>query len=279
LAWETRNGRGRYYTRSRRINGQVVREYYGTGLVGSTMARIDERKQARRRQWQAQRQRLDEIDRPINNLNTLCTSLMHIALHAAGFHRHHCGEWRKRMNKPKQKSLTQREKTQIDKLFEQAGAGDHEALAELKTFDERLPAEYVAQLIHQHGNTGECVERYLIGFIAGEDLVKREALHRAADTLRAKLAGPNPSPLESVLIGRIVVSDLHVDAAQIWCAASEFREVGGRAEECLQRRLSYAHQRFLQACKALAQVRKLLGPSIQVNIAEKQINLLGKAGS
>ena len=34
-------------------------------------------------------------------------------------------------------------------------------------------------------------------------------------------------------------------------------------------------RRFLQACKALAQVRKLLGPNIQINVAEKQLNVMG----
>ena len=38
-----------------------------------------------------------------------------------------------------------------------------------------------------------------------------------------------------------------------------------------------AHRRYLQAVKALAQVRKLLGASVtQVNIAENQVNVAGR---
>ena len=33
-----------------------------------------------------------------------------------------------------------------------------------------------------------------------------------------------------------------------------------------------AHRRYLSAIRSLAQVRRLLSPSIQVNIAEQQIN-------
>ncbi len=35
------------------------------------------------------------------------------------------------------------------------------------------------------------------------------------------------------------------------------------------------HRRFLSACKTLAQVRKLLGVNVQINIAEQQVNVAG----
>ena len=40
-----------------------------------------------------------------------------------------------------------------------------------------------------------------------------------------------------------------------------------------QRRLDAAQRRYLHAIRTLAQVRRLLGPSVQVNIAEKQLIL------
>jgi hypothetical protein len=45
----------------------------------------------------------------------------------------------------------------------------------------------------------------------------------------------------------------------------------------LDRHRDRAHRRYLQAVKALAQVRKLLGASVtQVNIAENQVNVAGR---
>ena len=40
-----------------------------------------------------------------------------------------------------------------------------------------------------------------------------------------------------------------------------------------QRRLSMAQRRYLSAITALAQVRRLQAPNVQVNIAEQQLNV------
>jgi len=40
MAWESRNGRGAYYTRSRRCQGKVIREYIGSDERGEANARV-----------------------------------------------------------------------------------------------------------------------------------------------------------------------------------------------------------------------------------------------
>jgi hypothetical protein len=42
MGWEVRPNGRRYYTRSRKVNGKVVRSYVGTGVVGQMAAAADE---------------------------------------------------------------------------------------------------------------------------------------------------------------------------------------------------------------------------------------------
>ena len=42
MAWESRNGRGAYYTRSRRCQGTVIREYIGFDETAKVIAKIDD---------------------------------------------------------------------------------------------------------------------------------------------------------------------------------------------------------------------------------------------
>ena len=100
MAWETRARGTRYYTRSRRVNGRVVREYIGIGLAAEIAARTDERerayRQARAQAEREERERLDALDGQVDELCGTADVLARAALVLAGFHQHHRGEWRRR---------------------------------------------------------------------------------------------------------------------------------------------------------------------------------------
>jgi hypothetical protein len=91
---------GRYYTRSRRVNGRVVREYVGGGAVGQLAASLDtverDRRQAEVMNGRAEREAVAALDGPLDDLNELADLLAAAALVAAGFRQHNRGEWRKR---------------------------------------------------------------------------------------------------------------------------------------------------------------------------------------
>jgi hypothetical protein len=99
VSWEQRNGGGRYYTRSRRERGRIVREYVGAGPIAELAAIQDEAERVRReekaRAWREEREDLDALDGTAGELCELAELLTRAALLAAGYRQHNRGEWRK----------------------------------------------------------------------------------------------------------------------------------------------------------------------------------------
>ncbi len=99
MSWETRARGGRYYTRSRREGGRVVREYIGCGRKGELAAMADaQRRTAReadRAVIRAERERAQAIDVELASMHRTVDQLTRGALMAAGFERHK-RQWRKR---------------------------------------------------------------------------------------------------------------------------------------------------------------------------------------
>ena len=100
MGWETRKrGTGRYYTRSRREGGHVVREYIGGGLLGRLAAQLDELKRQQREEetahWWEERERFEQNAAFLRELEEAAEILSQAYLIAAGFHKRR-GEWRRR---------------------------------------------------------------------------------------------------------------------------------------------------------------------------------------
>ena len=96
MGWD----RGRYYTRSKKVNGRVVREYVGTGRVAEMAAQLDAlTREAREQEAEVLRRVKEELSALDADLTTLAEATdlaVRAALLAAGFHQHKRGEWRKR---------------------------------------------------------------------------------------------------------------------------------------------------------------------------------------
>jgi hypothetical protein len=98
--WERRERGGLYYTRSRKENGKVVREYVGGGVLGEIAALEDEYERRRRKEevafWKEECERLDALMAPVEELCEAAEVIARAALIASGYHQHNRGEWRKR---------------------------------------------------------------------------------------------------------------------------------------------------------------------------------------
>jgi hypothetical protein len=99
VGWETRKrGTSRYYTRSRREGGRVVREYIGGGVLGRLAAQLDELERQQREEetayWRVKRERFEQNAAFMEELEEAAEVLVRAELVLAGF-RCRKGEWRR----------------------------------------------------------------------------------------------------------------------------------------------------------------------------------------
>ena len=152
-------------------------------------------------------------------------------------------------------------------MVKRANKGDKSALASVR---EMLNRPRGADLFG--GNLAYQAELSLIENVGGDQLVFKEALGRKLAVLRDELAGPNPTPLERLLVERVVACWLQVQDADVRYAQGQ-KTCTFAQSEYYQRRQDRAHNRYLSAMRTLAVVRKLTIPVVQVNIARKQVNV------
>ena len=99
MSWERRARGTRYYTRSKKVGGRIVRQYVGCGVVGElaaaadAAARLEAQEEARR--WQARRAQVESAGEMSRRFADSVERLSRAALVLAGYHQHHRGEWRK----------------------------------------------------------------------------------------------------------------------------------------------------------------------------------------
>ncbi len=106
MGWERRARGGRYFTRSRKVNGRVVREYIGCGPGAEAIADMDawdrKKRTAEQDAFRAERESLDAADATTADLCRIADLVAVCAMTAAGYHRHHRGEWRRRRDDKEQ---------------------------------------------------------------------------------------------------------------------------------------------------------------------------------
>jgi hypothetical protein len=155
-------------------------------------------------------------------------------------------------------------------LSDRAQDGDEKAVLEIRKILDSSPD--LAWLFIK--GPAKMAESALIDkFTKDEDLASKEFLRHQLKSMRVEVAGEDPSALERLLAERVVATWLEVQLFEVLYAAGM---KGGtlKQDDHRQKRLDRAHRRHLWAIRTLAQIRKL-GPAVQINIAEKQINTTG----
>jgi hypothetical protein len=158
-------------------------------------------------------------------------------------------------------------KNRLLALMDRAQEGDEGALPALrKVLDEEPKIAMFVDLARD-------VERSVVKRLAGNDMFTQEAIPRNLKAMRREIAGDNPSPLEKLLTERIALCWLELQYFEA-IHAQNLGNISITQSDHHQRRIDKAHRRYLSSIKALAQIRKM-GPTVQINIAEQQINTAG----
>lgn len=157
----------------------------------------------------------------------------------------------------------QRESDELATAIHRANQGDKSGLAIVRQLLKDCPPGWIDFL---EGDLVRHAEMKLIDRIAGNQLAFREALIAKQKALRTELAGKNPSPIERLMVERVVACWLQLASADVADIQAEKMSIS--QNEHLQRRQERAHRRYLSAIKMLAMVRKLALPiRVDVNVA------------
>ena len=155
------------------------------------------------------------------------------------------------------RALTGQQRAQAEALADRALNGDLEAL---KTFEAKVP-QARQYLIEVFGNLARDTRHQIIeSYFSSEDAVRKRGINLAADQLRLALSHDEGDPLERLLIERIACNWIEVHLVeQLTNQLRADDKVDLSQVEYYQKFLDRTQKRFLNGCKALAQVRKLMG--------------------
>ena len=265
MALVIRNGRPRLQ-RSVRRDGRVTTEYVGSGEFASALGQLEAMDREERRRQLAnereERDRLDADDRPVAELFRLVEIIAGATLKAAGYHRHHRGEWRRRR--------TMRETPNADpsndlpvEMLNRAKEGDKTVLPLLR--------EWIGEsdgILSRVMDVATHVEEILVESTCGKNLLYREVMVRDIHALADKLAGPGSSPVENLLARRASLCwyTVHIYEKKYARSKSVTLALGNYLED----RIDRAHRRLLTSLKTLATVHRLMrgAPLVTVNVGQ-----------
>ena len=146
--------------------------------------------------------------------------------------------------------------TDLDHLravLERAEQGDDTAVPELRKALDAHPSIW-----ERYGDLARQARDAWLGHVAGDNLLLRESLDRKLAAFELELGLAQSSPLERLVIGRVVACWLMAEYADLVCTRS--LQGGELDQRIAHKRQKAAHRRLLTSISQLAFVRRLLHP-------------------
>ncbi|HBO44918.1 MAG TPA: hypothetical protein DD670_13515 [Planctomycetaceae bacterium] len=137
-------------------------------------------------------------------------------------------------------------------VVERAEAGDHSVVPRIRELLELAP-----QIWKNNSDAARHVGDAWIKLLAADNLLLRESLRNAVDAMYAEFGGDDPTPLERLLIDRLVVSWLQMSFLDARLS-QHHRTTDSPDTTVWQKRHDAAYRRHLEAIRVLAEVRRLL---------------------
>ena len=105
--------------------------------------------------------------------------------------------------------------------------------------------------------------------------LSQEVFLRHVDTQRTEMGYADAPPLERPLIDHVVTCWLRLQKTELTYTGMNGQSITLTQADFWERKLTQAQARYLRAIETLARVRRLARPAppMQVNIAEKQVNI------
>ena len=153
--------------------------------------------------------------------------------------------------------------TRANALLPAANRGDARVQAELRELLDGTPDLWTGV-----GNLAAQAERSAVASVSGRNTVVAEAITRELAALRRKLQGEEPSPLERLLVDRVVAGWLAVHHAEANYHQRLAQGLSRAEAEYVERRVGGAQRGCLAAIQAVATVRRGRRAASPSNVAE-----------
>ncbi len=277
MGWENRAG-GRYYYHKRRDGDRVVSEYVGTGELAEIIGRfikLDRRRNTIERDlWRLECADLDQPDEALDELHRFTRDLVAVTLIATGHHTHK-RQWRQ------WRMASDPKPTELEKLPTTV----EEIRALLKAVDKKKPdkkavAQFRAMLQYPGmwrvaGDTVVYTANKIIEQASGEKQSVTISMNAGLADLHQQLGYDTAPPLQRILIEQVALAWLRHNWVEYQFQSFQPQSMPIARALYWERKLSASQRRFLRACEALARVQKLAErtPALQINFAEKQVNI------
>ena len=284
MSWEYRHGKTKkYYYKSRRVNGKVIKEYYGSGIYAELIAATDSERKFQLEQARIERQRQDEIDRQVAEFCTVVNLTVSGFLVSQGYYRHkgNRAHWRKRRRFKDYMDLQFLEEIKMDlnteqnidevrenlqQFLQQGETGDTNAIKALQPVVQNVA-------IYEHAiDLGREVKSNLTFYMAGGDpAVQEELLAEMEMRKEAFINAVSPSSAFEQYLFNLLGEEMEI--CRVQTRHADTVDARHNPQEPQQKRQDRAHKRYQNAIKTTAQVHKVLKgkPSVQVNLANNQI--------